>query len=165
MEQDNTNPTTNSQLVDTNADNNLGAKKILVVEDEEDARTIFMDLLSDEGYEVSGAGDGGEALAKAAADKYDLILLDIIMPNKDGIETLEEIIADKQKYGNPKVIMLTNISGDAAVEKAMEIGAVGYRLKSSTELDQLLDDVEKHLGGQPSSSAETQEVNNAPAAV
>lgn len=124
-----------------------GGKKILVVEDEVAARTMFVDLLSSEGYETSSAVDGVDALAKAAADKFDLILLDIVMPNKDGIEVLQEIKNDTEKFGTPIVVMLTNISGDAAVEKAMEIGAAGYRLKVDTEPEQLLDDVKDFMAG------------------
>lgn len=124
-----------------------GPVKILVVEDEVDARTMFVDLLSSETYEVSSAVDGVDALAKAAADKYQLILLDIVMPNKDGIEVLQEIKANPDKYGTPVVVMLTNISGDAAIEKAMEIGAAGFRLKVDTEPTQLLQDVQDFLAG------------------
>ncbi len=124
-----------------------GSTKILVVEDEVDARTMFVDLLSSEGYEVSSAVDGVDALAKAAADKYNLILLDIVMPNKDGIEVLQEIKANPDKYGEPVVVMLTNISGDAAIEKAMELGAAGFRLKVDTEPTQLLADVKDFLAG------------------
>lgn len=122
-------------------------KKILVVEDEPDARTFFVDILSMEGYDVSSAVDGIDALAKAGAEKYDLILLDIVMPNKDGLDTLEELKADKTKYGDPIVVMLTNISGDAAVEKAMELGAKGFKLKIKMEPDQLISDVAAYLSG------------------
>jgi CheY-like chemotaxis protein len=121
--------------------------KILVVEDEIDARTVFVDLLSSEGYETSSAVDGVDALAKAAADKFDLILLDIVMPNKDGIEVLHELKNNPDKYGTPIVVMLTNISGDAAIEKAMEIGAAGFKLKVDTEPSQLLADVQAFLAG------------------
>lgn len=121
--------------------------KILVVEDEEDARTIFVDLLESENYEVSSAVDGNDALAKSAADKFDLILLDLVMPNKDGLETLQELKSNPDKYGNPIVVVLSNISGDAAVEKAMSLGAAGYRLKIKAEPDQLLKDVNDFLHG------------------
>lgn len=121
--------------------------KILVVEDEEDARTIFVDLLESEDYEVSSAVDGNDALAKSAADKFDLILLDLVMPNKDGLETLQELKSNPDKYGNPIVVVLSNISGDAAVEKAMSLGAAGYRLKIKAEPDQLLKDVNDFLHG------------------
>ncbi len=122
--------------------------KILVVEDEPDARTMFVDLLESEGtYDVSSAVDGIEALAKAEAEKFDLVLLDIVMPNKDGIETLQDIKANAEKYGDPIVVMLTNISGDAAVEKAMQLGAAGYKLKIGTEPEELLESIASYLAG------------------
>ncbi|MCA9386988.1 response regulator [Candidatus Dojkabacteria bacterium] len=121
--------------------------KILVVDDEPDARDLFLDMLSAEGnYEVSTAVDGVDALAKAEATKFDMILLDIVMPNKDGVQTLTELMQDKAKYGSPKVIMLTNLGGDLAVEEAMNIGAVDYKVKIDTEPDDLLQTVAKHLG-------------------
>ncbi|MCA9380817.1 response regulator [Candidatus Dojkabacteria bacterium] len=121
--------------------------KILVVDDEPDARDLFLDMLSGEGnYEVSTAVDGVDALAKAEATKFDMILLDIVMPNKDGVQTLTELMQDKAKYGSPKVIMLTNLGGDLAVEEAMNIGAVDYKVKIDTEPDDLLQTVAKHLG-------------------
>ncbi len=129
------------------ADPNEVKKKILVVEDEQDARTMFVDLLESEGFDVSSAVDGIDALAKSASEKYDLILLDIVMPNMDGVEVLQQIKADPTKYGTPIVVMLTNISGDAAVEKAMELGAAGYRLKIGTEPEKLLQDVKDFLAG------------------
>lgn len=121
--------------------------KILIVEDEQDAREMFVDLLESENYEVSAAVDGNDAIAKAAADKFDLILLDLVMPNKDGLETLQDIKSDPLKFGTPVVVVLTNISGDAAVEKAMELGAAGYRLKIEVEPEQLLKDVDDFLHG------------------
>src|SRR5690606_8653538 len=105
-------------------------------------------------YDVSSAVDGIDALAKAAADKFDLILLDIVMPNKDGVDVLQEIVSNEQKYGKPVVVMLTNISGDAAVEKALEIGAAGYKLKIETEPEELLREVEEFLAGKTQTPAD-----------
>lgn len=122
--------------------------KILIAEDEPDARQIFTTILQSQNkYEVSSAVDGIDALAKAAADKFNLILLDIVMPNKDGVEVLQELKSDTAKYGTPIVVMLTNISGDVAVEKAMELGAAGYKLKIETEPDELIQAVEDFLNG------------------
>lgn len=122
--------------------------KILVVEDEQDAKDTFIELLSTvPTYEVTGAVDGNDALAKIEADKPDLVLLDIVMPKKDGIETLSEIKKSPEKYGNPIVVMLTNIGGDLAVEKALELGAVGYKLKVDTPPEELLDYIAGLLKG------------------
>lgn len=119
---------------------------ILVVDDEPDAKEIFVELLSTvSDYAVSGAVDGVDALAKAEATKFDLILLDIVMPKKDGIETLSELLGDTNKYGTPTIIMLTNIGGDIAVEKALEMGAHGYKLKIDTDPEELLRYVKEML--------------------
>lgn len=121
-------------------------RRILVIEDEPDALEIFKDILTEEGFEVDGAEGGLVALERLVNAKYDLILLDIVMPDKDGISILEEIKKYPEKYGEAKVLMLTNIGGDLAVDKAMKIGAVGYLLKSETEPDDLVAAVKKYLG-------------------
>lgn len=123
---------------------------ILVVEDEPDARELFIELLATvPEYEVQGAVDGEEALVKAGQTKFDMILLDIVMPRKDGIETLDDLLKGKDKYGSPIVIMLTNIGGDLAIEKALEMGAAGYKLKIDTDPEELLRYVDEMLKKKP----------------
>ena len=116
-------------------------KRILVVEDEHDARRIYIDLLTQAGYQVDGVEDGLETLKKCTNEKYDLILLDIIMPNLDGIATLKELKDHPEKYGNNNVYMLTNIGSDLAIEKAVKLGARGYILKSDNGPDDLIKQV------------------------
>lgn len=127
-----------------------GKPNVLVVDDEADAAELFAELLNTTGkYNVQSAKDGLECLKKCEETKFDLVLLDIVMPNLDGVETLRQIKADSQKYGNPKVVMLTNIGGDIAIEKALELGAVGFKLKIDTEPEELLKAVEDALNGVP----------------
>lgn len=121
--------------------------KILVVEDEEDSKEILVSLLQTTNeYEVYSASSGNEALTKmeAESDKFNLVLLDIVMSNLDGIETLRMIKADKSKYGNPFVVMLTNLGGDVAVETAINLGADGYLMKIETEPEVLLKKVAEY---------------------
>ena len=120
-------------------------RRILVVEDEKDAMSIYIDILTNSGFEADGATDGNKALELLEAEKYDLVLLDIIMPEMDGIETLEKIKQFPAKFGNMKVIMLSNIGGDIAIDKAMSIGADGYMLKSETEPLDLINIINKYL--------------------
>ncbi len=120
--------------------------KIMIVDDEPDQLEIFSDILSGEpNFEVSTAVDGVDALAKAEATKFDLILLDIVMPKKDGVQTLSELKAGPEKFGTPRVLMLTNIGGDLAIEESLKLGAVGYRTKIDTEPDELLRVVKEEL--------------------
>jgi len=145
------NPTTNTSNNQTQVQpdlNNEKKYKILVVEDEEDSKDVLVSLLNTTGkYEVSSASDGQDALTKLEAEKgaYDMVLLDIVMPKLDGIETLRLIKSNSQKYGTPTVLMLTNLGGDVAVETAINLGAQGYLMKVETEPDQLLKRVEEEL--------------------
>lgn len=126
----------------------VAKRKILIVEDEADSLEIFLQMLQQEpSYEVSSAVDGVDALAKveAEAGKYDLILLDIVMPKMDGIDVLSKIKASPEKYGTPKVVMLTNLGGDMAVETAMKLGAVGYLMKVEVEPQQLMDKIKEYV--------------------
>ncbi len=120
-------------------------KKILVVEDEPDALTLYKDALEANNFEVGGATNGQEALNELLKTKYDLVLLDIVMPVMDGIETLRQMKADKEKYGSMPVVMLSNIAGDVAIDKALEYGADGYLLKSETNVVELAGVVNKYL--------------------
>ncbi len=132
---------TNAQSTVSSQSHNKQPYKILVVDDEESIRTQFQELLSElsnENWEVSVAVDGNDAVAKAEATKFDLIYLDIVMPNKDGIQTLSELTSDKSRFGSPRVIMLTNIGGDVAVEEALKLGAVSYKLKLDVSPEELL---------------------------
>jgi DNA-binding response OmpR family regulator len=72
-------------------DKNMGARTILVVDDEESIRFLYREELEDEGYRVITAADGEEAMRKVRKDKPDLITLDIRMPGMDGIEVLQRI--------------------------------------------------------------------------
>ncbi len=123
-------------------------KKILIVEDEPDSLEIFVQMLSQEpSYEVSSATDGVDALAKVESEKgdFDLVLLDIVMPKMDGIDVLSKIKADPEKYGKPKIVMLTNLGGDMAIETAMKLGATGYLMKVEVEPQQLMDKIKEYL--------------------
>ena len=124
---------------------NKPRKQVLIVEDEPDAAEIYRELLEMEGITVDSASDGGKALTALESTDYDLVLLDIIMPEVDGVETLNQIKRHPNKYGTPKVVMLTNIGGDIAVDKAMELGADGYMLKSETEPEDFIGVVKKYL--------------------
>lgn len=107
-------------------------KRVLVVDDEQPIADILQFNLEKEGYEVVCAYDGEEALTKVEEQAFDVILLDIMLPNKDGMEVCREI---RKKYGMP-VIMLT--AKDSEIDKVLglELGADDYVTKpfSSREL-------------------------------
>ena len=99
--------------------------QLLLVDDDSDIRSLLVDLLSLEGYEIDQAENGKKALEKLAKHEYSLILLDVMMPVMDGIETLKQI---RQYYDTP-VLMLTARGDDDDRVQGLELGADDYLAK------------------------------------
>lgn len=99
--------------------------KILVVDDEERIRRLLKMYLEREDYMIDEAEDGNEALAKALANDYDVILLDLMMPGKDGIEVCKEL---REKKATP-VIMLTAKGEEVNRVQGFEVGTDDYIVK------------------------------------
>lgn len=99
--------------------------KILVVDDEERIRRLLKMYLERENYMIEEAEDGDEALAKALTNDYDVILLDIMMPGKDGIEVCREL---REKKATP-VIMLTAKGEEVNRVQGFEVGTDDYIVK------------------------------------
>lgn len=107
-----------------------GSKKILVVEDDPDISTIYSFVLRQEGYEVAAAFNGLQALDQIVTFKPDVMLLDLMMPEMDGIGVLEAMHNDT-KFASlkPIVLVMTNLNQPAMKERAKELGASGYIVK------------------------------------
>jgi two-component system response regulator ResD len=101
------------------------AVTILVVDDEERIRRLLKMYLEREGYQIEEAEDGIEALDKALEKEYDLILLDVMMPGKDGIEVCKEL---REKKATP-VIMLTAKGEEINRVQGFEVGTDDYIVK------------------------------------
>jgi DNA-binding response OmpR family regulator len=97
--------------------------RVLVVDDEPEVRLILQEFLSDRGYEVSLADDGAAALASLGTDRPDLVLLDVAMPEMDGVETLRRIMTLTPPVS---VIMVTANADIAITSKLLAMGAVDY---------------------------------------
>lgn len=119
---------------------NIG-KKILVVEDDQFLREFYQELLQAEGYLVDVAADGEVGSAKIFEGGYDLIMLDIMLPKKDGVQILRENKANQPKKPNGSIVILTNIGQDAIVKTCFELGASGYIIKSAMNPDQILTEI------------------------
>lgn len=118
--------------------------KVLIVEDEEDSKNIFKMLLeTNTDYIVDSASNGEEALQKQEKEKFDVILLDIIMQVMDGVQTLKNIKENPDKYDNPIVLILTNLTGENSEESVKKYNADGYIVKIETEPEQLIAEIEK----------------------
>ena len=127
---------------------------ILVVEDDEVNRELLVRRLSKFGYTARGAANGTQALNMLSEDTYDLILLDIMMAQMDGYQTLQKIRA-RETLKNIPIIMVSALSDAASIARCMELGADDYIMKPyNAEL--LKDRVQKLLGDQSSGAADPQ---------
>jgi len=120
-------------------------KKILIIEDEASLQKTLGDILQTEGFEVVAAIDGEIGLKMAKAQKFDLILLDLVLPKVLGLEVLAKLKQDPETM-NVSVIILTNSEEVQSVEKALEMGANAYLIKSNYSLIEVVGKVKKALG-------------------
>jgi CheY-like chemotaxis protein len=109
---------------------------ILVVDDERDIRDAIAELLEDEGYEVQGAADGAEALAKARDFHPAVVLLDLMMPGMNGWEFRSRQRGDPELSAIPVIVV-------SALGKVPGVDAAGY-LQKPFELEDLLSAVRRH---------------------
>lgn len=120
--------------------------RILLVEDDKFTRELYELLLKEEGYQVDTAEDGEIGYTKAIEGGYDLILLDIMLPKKDGLTVLKDLRRNPPKTINKKIVMLTVLNQDEFIKSAMRLGADGYLMKSSLKPDEVLKEVKTFLG-------------------
>lgn len=120
------------------------AKKILFIEDEPTLQKSLEKALKERGYRLVSAIDGEAGVMVAKKEMPDLILLDLVLPKKDGFEVLEELKADEKTAKIP-VIILTNLEGNQDVDRALELGATTYLVKANYELEDVVAKVEKIL--------------------
>ena len=110
---------------------------ILLVEDDLFFQNFYSKKLLEQGFRVEVAGDGNEAMYKMKQNRPDLVLLDLIMPQKDGFEVLAEV----SKYENLKtipIVVFSTLGQTEDIDKAKKLGAVDYVNKTFFDFDNLL---------------------------
>lgn len=120
-------------------------KKILIVEDDQFLREFYQELLTAEGYFVDVAGEGETALYKLQNNEYNLALLDIMLPKKDGVQILRDLKVKGAKSQNLTIVVLTNLGQDLVIKECFDLGADGYLIKSALNPDQVLTEVKSYL--------------------
>lgn len=121
------------------------SKRILIVEDDQFLRDFYQELLSSEGYTVDVAADGEVALQKIIQGGWNLILLDIMLPKKDGLQILRDLKTSAVATPNGPIVALTNLGHDAVIDQAFELGANGYLIKSAMNPDEVLVEINSYL--------------------
>lgn len=119
-------------------------KHILIVEDDEYLANAYRLKVEKEGYRVTLAGDGEQALRALQASKPDLIILDLVMPNMDGFTVLEHIRAHRE-WKNLQIVVMSNLGQDEDISRAKQYGVEHYLVKSDIRLKDLLVMVSKLL--------------------
>jgi len=120
-------------------------KKILFVEDDDGLAQVYLTRLDAEGFQVKRVPNGEDALAAALEFKPDLILLDAMMPQVSGFDVLD-ILRNTPETTNVKVIMLTALSQETDRQKAEQLGADDYLVKSQVVIADVIDKIKQHLG-------------------
>lgn len=120
-------------------------KKILIVEDDQFLREFYQELLMAEGYFVDVAADGETALSKIQNQELDLVLLDIMLPRKDGTQVLRDLKTRPAKSPNLTIVVLTNLGQDVIIKECFDLGAKGYLIKSALNPDQVLTEIKSYL--------------------
>ncbi|MFA6365255.1 MAG: response regulator [Candidatus Paceibacterota bacterium] len=114
--------------------------RILIVEDEQALAKVLEEKLIKSGFEAKIAGDGEAALYAADVFKPEMILLDLILPKKDGFEVLKELKANPSLASIP-VIVLSNLGEDENLKKAFALGAKDYFVKSQHPINEIIDKI------------------------
>ena len=120
------------------------AHKVLIVDDEPNIVTSLKFLMTKNGFEISVARDGDEALAEVERFQPDLVLLDVMMPKRDGFEVCQTLRASGQT--RTKIILLTAKGRETEVAKGLAVGADAYVTKPFSTRD-LVEQVNRLLAG------------------
>jgi len=118
-------------------------KRILVVEDNEDNMCLVRFILKKHGHEVIEAWDGAEGVALAVQEKPDLVIMDIQLPDIDGLEATKKIRESEADSDIP-IIALTSYAMPGDREKALAAGCTGYITKP-IDVETFMAEIEKHL--------------------
>jgi CheY-like chemotaxis protein len=120
-------------------------KRILVVDDDDNLRTVLIDKLKISGFDVVGASDGREGLNKAFELHPDMILLDVLMPIMNGQEMLKKLREDEDWGKTAKVIMLTVVEDAVVIAQAVQDGSFAYLIKTDQSIDDIVEKVKGML--------------------
>jgi CheY-like chemotaxis protein len=120
--------------------------RILYIEDYPVVQTMYVKVLRDKGFDVDVASDGKTALEKVAANEYDVILLDLLLPQVTGLEFLREFRA-KNYQGH--VVILSDFDDPGTLEDVTNLGITNYWIKVENTPHKLADRLEKLVANLP----------------
>ena len=119
-------------------------KTVILIEDEDEIRMVYAEVLREAGYRVLEANDGVDGLKRAFDDEWDLMLLDIMLPGEDGLHILRAVKENVRLKFKP-VILLTNLGHESIINEAFKTSADGYLIKSQITPDRIVTEVGQFL--------------------
>lgn len=125
--------------------------KVLIIEDDYYVRELYERVLTNSEFEVITAADGQEGYQLAVQQQPNLILLDVMLPGKNGLSVLHQL-KDDQQTEQIAVVMLTNLGQDNIIKEAMDVGAVEYLLKPEVDPYELANRIEEYYQNSLSNS-------------
>lgn len=122
----------------------MESKKVLIVEDDNSLRDVLAEFLEADGFSVVVAADGEEGINLIRETKPDIILLDVVLPKKDGYQVIKEIKSDDDVKNIP-IILLTNLGSLSDIEKALELGVTNYLVKGDYQIKEIVAKIKEIL--------------------
>ena len=122
------------------------AKKILIAEDDNFLANAYRVKLTKAGYEIKIASDGEEALAQLSTHTPDLVILDLVMPKKDGFAVLAEM-KKNPAWAKIPCIVASNLGQKEDIDKAKTLGATDYIIKTDLSMGKLMEQIRRAAGG------------------
>ena len=119
-------------------------KKILIVEDDQPTIEAMAFILNKRSIRADTALNGEEAIVRLKKEKYDLVLLDLLLPKKNGFEVIKAIKTNGFSK-NAKILVFSNLGQKEDIEKAMALGADDYIIKADTGINKLVERIVKEL--------------------
>jgi DNA-binding response OmpR family regulator len=113
-------------------------KNLLIAEDEIILSSVLKDRFEEDGWSVTVTADGEATITAIKGGKFDLVLLDLIMPKKDGFEVLKEIRSESDFKDLP-ILVLSNLGSDEDIKKALGLGATDYFVKTQHPIGEILE--------------------------
>lgn len=123
----------------------ISKNKVLIIEDDDHVSKVYDIKLKMEGIDTFIARDGEEGVKVCITEKPDLVLLDLMLPKKDGFEVLEELKKDSSGCKHVPVIILSNLGQQSDREKAEKLGATEYLVKADIRISDIIEKVKSYL--------------------
>lgn len=118
--------------------------KILLIEDEDAIREVYKSELERSGFQTDSFAMGKDGLAAFKNNSYNLVVLDILLTDINGLDVLKEMRKDSQKKGVP-ILLLTTVTQEIIVKKGLALGATAYLQKDIITPDKLVDKIKEIL--------------------